>query len=80
MLVEQDLPLGGHSAPVIALKMGKFESKALDLSVSNWSSQVSGVLYDIICPKITMVMSGSSVLIDLKVILFLHKHSPSLLC
>ena len=41
VLVEQDLPSGGCSTPVIALKMGKLESKALDLSVTNWSSQVS---------------------------------------
>ena len=45
VLVEQDLPSGGHSAPVVALKMGKVDSKALDLSVTNWSSQVSGVLH-----------------------------------
>ena len=40
VLIEQDLPSGGCSAPVIAITMGKSDNKALTLSVGNWSGLV----------------------------------------
>lgn len=40
VLIEQELQSTVGSSPVIAIIMGKYDNKALTLSVGNWSGQV----------------------------------------
>lgn len=48
MLVEEDTMVGGCPSPMVSIKMGNYtqcDAKAMQLTVVNWSTQVSTVKF-----------------------------------